>query len=109
MKIGRFAGGGVREASRRCVIETTRVDESRGVDPTTFSSRSACNIRYATRGASGCVGPTTFSSRSAGSNDEADPCGARFVVAETTQWLSNPSWETRRLLDWIAARGNGNN
>lgn len=85
MKIGRFAGGGVREASRRCVIETTRVDESRG------------------------VGPTTFSSRSAGSNDEADPCGARFVVAETTQWLSNPSWETRRLLDWIAARGNGNN
>lgn len=75
MKIGRFAGDGVREASRRRMIDTTRVDESRG------------------------VGPTTFSSRSAGHNDEADPCGARFVVAEPARWLSNPSWETLRLLD----------
>jgi hypothetical protein len=80
VKIGRFGAGQVREASRRCVIETTRVDESRG------------------------VGPTTFSSRSAGDNDEADPCGARFVVADPTQWLSNPSWETQRLLERIAER-----
>ncbi|GEB46821.1 hypothetical protein MTE01_27660 [Microbacterium testaceum] len=80
VRIGRFAGGGVRDASRRCVIETTRVDESRG------------------------VGPTTFSSRSAGHNDEADPCGARFVVAEPARWLSNPSWETQRLLKWIETR-----